>query len=525
VTPRTLMRLAVAGGRSDTARILLTALGASLGTIALLAAATVLSIVSPKVVEVREDGTKVETYANLGRYSNELLNEPGLRPGVAIALMMFTIPILAFVAQCGKLGAPARERRLAAFRMAGANPRQVAWIAAAETGVAAVLGVAFGIGLFLAGRIALDRPDARGRRPLPTDVLPDWPAFAAVGIGVPLFVTLLAVLALRRVAVTPLGVLRTATRPAPRPWPGLLIATGIGIYAALEPLNRRVFGGSLPDQLAVALVLAGLVLVSIGVVTGTGWLTHFAGRLLHRFARRPAALLAGRRMMADPWAGSRTFAALLVALLLGAMIAGAHAWTATEVEVNNRAVMQYAELAGEPAVPSDTAFYARAYELIDYALLVAVAIAALGLLVALADGVVTRRRTLTALIAGGTPRGVLSRAMLWQVLAPAVPAIAIAVSAGIVLPRRLVRRVTSGGFGGDVCKPAPGDPAAACLDPGYFDAHHTYVETARITMDVPVPWAHLALLGGSALAAVAVVSVVGLLFLRMSTNVSELRTG
>jgi hypothetical protein len=525
VSPRTLIRLAVTGGRSDTVRVALTALGAALGSIALLATATVLTIVSPKAVQIMEDGTRVEEYANLDRYTNELLNEPGLRPGVAVALLMFTIPILAFVAQCGKLGAPARERRLAAFRMAGATPRQVVWIAAVETGVAAVLGAAFGIGLFLAGRVALDRPDGRGRRPLPTDVLPDWPAFALVAVGLPLMVTLLAVVALRRVVVTPLGVVRTTTRPGPKPWPGLLIAAGIGIYAAVEPVERVFFAGSLPGQLFVGLMLLGLVLVSIGVVTGVGWLTHFAGRLLHRFARRSATLLAGRRMMADPWAGSRTFAALLVALLLGAMIAGVHAWTMTEVEANRLAVKRYAELTGESYDPGDNAFYARAYELIDYALLIAVAIAALGLMVALADGIVTRRRTLTALIAGGTPRGVLSRATAWQVLAPAVPAIAIAVSAGVVLPRRLVRTVESGTVGGDICRPAAGDPASACTDPSYFEAHRAYVETTPITLDVPIPWSHLALLGGGALAAVVVVTGVALLFVRMNTNVNELRTG
>jgi hypothetical protein len=525
VSPGTLVRLAVTGGRSDTVRVALTALGAALGTITLLAAATVLTIVSPRTAEAGDDGTTSEGYANLDRYTNELLNEPGLRPGVAVALLMLTVPILAFVAQCGKLGAPARERRLAAFRMAGATPRQVVWIAAAETGVAALVGAVAGIGLFLAGRVALDQPDGRGRRPLPTDVLPDWAAFAAVAIGVPLMVTLLAVVALRRVVVTPLGVVRSTSRPAPRPWPGLLIAAGIGIYAAMEPIERVFFTGSLPGPLFAGLILLGLVLVSIGVVTGVGWLTHFAGRLLHRFARRPATLLAGRRMVADPWSGSRTFAALLVALLLGAVLAGVHAWTMTEVEANHRAIKEYTALTGEPYAPGDDAFYARAYELIDYALLVAVSIAALGLLVALADGIVTRRRTLTALIAGGAPRGVLSRAVVWQVLTPALPAIAIAVSAGIVLPRRLVRQVESGSVGGDICRPAAGDPAAACADPGYFEAHRVYIETTPITLDVPVPWQHLSLLGGGAVGAVVAVTAVGLLFVRMSTDVSELRTG
>jgi len=41
---------------------------------------------------------------------------------------------------------------------------------------------------------------------------------------------------------------------------------------------------------------------------------------------------------------------------------------------------------------------------------------------------------------------------------------------------------------------------------------------------VPVPWAELAILTGGTLLATAVVTALALLFLRRSTNITELRT-
>jgi hypothetical protein len=534
----TALRLAVAGSRSDTVRIVLTAVGASAGTVALLASATVLSIVTPDWTINDEGRVLVETGPDAGTvaddvvtpYTNGLLNEPGLRPGLAVALILMTIPIFTFVAQCSRLGAPARERRLAAIRLAGATPRQVTWIAAVETGVGALLGSLAGLGVFLAGRVLLDDPNGQGQRPIPTDVLPGWPWLAGVVALVPLVVTLIAVVALRRAAVTPLGVVRMSTDRRPSAAPGVLIGLGVGAFAVIEPLTRLFDRANTSGQavayVLLALIFVGILLVSIGVVTGTAWLTFACGRVLHRFARRPAALLAGRQMIADPWSGSRAFAAMLVALVIGGFAAGIHASTVAGAEASERQARRTAEVFDEPYLGGTGAgFHLRAYELIGYAVQVAVVIAAAGLLVALVDGIVSRRRTLTSLIAGGTPRRVLARATLWQVLTPVAPAILLASSIGVVLTRRILREAQSGSTAGYRCTPLPGDPASACDDFAYLQANGTHVEVPPVTVPVAVPWEQLGLLAGSALAAAVVVTLIGLLFLRMSTNVSELRTG
>jgi hypothetical protein len=89
----------------------------------------------------------------------------------------------------------------------------------------------------------------------------------------------------------------------------------------------------------------------------------------------------------------------------------------------------------------------------------------------------------------------------WQTLAPLIPATLIALVVGIGLAR------------------APGSTATSqssyCSNSGCRDV--------EVTLAVPIPFAQLALLGGVALVMMLVVMGVGLLFLRMSTDLDELR--
>lgn len=521
--PSALVRLALAGTRTDTLRVLLTALSSALGALAILAALTVLAIPTPAVPADGPDGP-VNNWSE--QYSNALLREPGLRPGVAFALILLTIPVLALAGQCARLGAPARDRRLAAIRLAGATPRQALLVAVAETGFAGLLGTVMGLGTYLAGRRLLGQPDQDGRLALPTDVLPAPGAVAAVVLGLPLLAALATAVLLRRVATTPFGVIRRAPRQrAPRPWPGVLIALGVGAFLALEPLllwyeraERDV-----PIWLVPVLLFGGGLLAMAGVVLGTGWISYTAGRVLHRVTRRPAALLAARRLMADPWAGSRTFAALLACVIFGAGAAGIRAWFVTRGEVYAESQRRENELVGQHNVPvaPEADFYLRTMDLVHTAVVVALVIAAGGLLVALAEGVVSRRRAYAALVATGVPRRVLAGSIVWQALAPAVPAILLAVTVGALLARGIFGTVEREASGVGVCDAGP----ELCENPLTHDRYTRMIEIPAIVRSVPVPFDDLALYGAGGLALVLVTVGVGLLFLRSSTAVEELRTG
>src|SRR3954453_11711916 len=73
----------------------------------------------------------------------------------------------------------------------------------------------------------------------------------------------------------------------------------------------------------------GVLFTMAGVVLGVGWISYTAGRLLRRYGRGPATLLAGQRLITDPWNGSRTTAALLAAVIAGSVALGYRALLAT----------------------------------------------------------------------------------------------------------------------------------------------------------------------------------------------------
>ncbi|WP_433299823.1 FtsX-like permease family protein [Actinoplanes sp. CA-030573] len=499
----TLARLAVAGNRTDVLRTVLTAVSALLATFAMLCAATVASI----------QGWAV-------RYTNALLAEPGLRPGVAATFVLVSLPVLALAGQCIRLGAPARDRRLAAIRLAGATPREATLIATAETAVASLLGSVLGLAVYLVARGVLGRGD---QHTLPTDVLPPAPVIAVLVLLVPVLAAAVGAVLMRRVIVTPLGVVRRMRTRGPRPWPGLLIAFGLALSAvpfwAIQHdgptwLSRLV--GSPSRNLTYTLLGGGTALTMAGVVLGVGWISHTAGRLLRRYGRGPATLLAGQRLITDPWNGSRTMAALLVAVIAGSVALAYRALLATNFlyyDLYNR-MMGHTDGEGIGA-GGDPEFYFGAIRLVMVAVGLSAAVAAAGLLVAVADGVVARRRTYASLTATGVPRRTLAAALLWQTATPMVPALLLALAAGDALVR-LIQTDFDLRAEYESCIATP-ETASQCVPLATFHAPGI--------LRVPIPWGDLSLLGGGALLGVLVAVGAGVLVLRSSTDLEELRIG
>ena len=506
-----MLLLGLAGTRTDRLRTVLTAASAALAAVALLSAATVASIRGGHWVELPDGSATLAPGSE--QYASPLLVEAGLRPGVVAALVLLALPVLALAGQCIRLGAPARDRRLAAIRLAGATPGQAVLVASAETAVAGALGSVLGLGLYLLLRAALHRRDPAGRLLLPTDVLPAPALLVPALLLVPLLAGAIGALLLRRVIISPVGVVRRTRDHKPLPWPGVLIVAGLVLFAVPGRLDRT------PGETVLMLCLtAGVALTMIGVVLGTGWISYTAGRLL-RLGRRPAMLLAGRRLMADPWNGSRTLAALLAGVVAGAIAIGYRQRIITEFQGYERinALTGAAEGEGQGTGGAPD-FYLGAIRLVLVAVLIGLLVAAAGVLVALADGIVARRRAYAALTAVGVPRKVLSESVAWHTLAPLVPALLIALLAGTGIARSVgteVRMEESE----QVCR---GTEAQCAADPGaWTDA----VVRHEVVLQVPVPWQGLLLLGAAALVAMLLAVGAGLTVLRSSTDLEELRAG
>lgn len=506
------LRLALVGGHSDGVRIGLTAACAALASVAVLCAA---------IVGAVSGGEPGSTPAP---YSNPLLNEAGLRPGVVFTLAVLCVPVLFLVGQAARFGAPARDRRLAALRMAGASPGQTSLLVAVETGLATLLGSVLGLVAVLVGRVLLDDPDSTGIRPLPTDItVPDWAVFAVL-VVLPGLGAGLSVLALRRVRLTPFGVVRRRRTRPPRAALAVLVLAGIAGLVVLAPL-REAISGSTSFLVFGAVFLAVVLVIAVSLVLGAAAISAAIGTRVAARASRPDLLIAARRLAEDPFGASRALGALFVCIFVAVGVAGVREWLLGSVIANR-------QINGEP-IPDDPEtlaadptynFHQGAFDLVQLAMTVAIAIAAAAVLVALVEQIVERRRTLAALVAAGTPRPVLVRAGMLQIALPLIPGVVVAAMAGWLGVRGLFGwEVTARGGGYSTCTAPPGlDMAAAqayCEDP----AHLVAIPERTVTLGLGVPWDSLAVLGGGAVLGTLLLSGVSLLLLRSSTDLAELR--
>lgn len=470
----TVVRLALSGGRSDALRIVLTVIGALVATSMLLLGVAVIAI-GP------DDGP----------YFTNLLNESGLHPGVVFAMMMLALVGLSFVGQCSRIGAPARDRRLAAIRMAGGTPRDARSVLAAETCCAAALGSILAGVLCVAVHqwfpISTGAAGYRGEngdgplRPellLPTDVLPAPVAFVIVLLIVPVGATLLGLVALRRTALTPFGVTRRVAHRPPAIAPLILFLIGAGGLAGFSLVPTRQVGVGVVFFLVIPLLF---VLAAVGVIFGSASFAYQLGRFGAARTRRPAVLIACRRMIDTPFTASRSSAAVVLAVLIGAGAQGVRANFLISTSDGNDGAQNN--------------FFVTAFHLVDIVLAIAIGLAVAGLLVVAAEGVVTRRRTLAALVASGVPRRTLASATLLEVIAPLVPAVLIATVVGALAARGI-----------------------------YGTSIDINVNDKVQTVAIPIPWSDLTALAGGTLLLAAAITALSLLFLRRATDLAELRT-
>jgi hypothetical protein len=222
------------------------------------------------------------------------------------------IPIVVFVATGARLSASVRESRLAAIRLVGATPGQVGLVATAESLVAAGLGCMLGGALFLAARPIIASRAPPGDRWFASDIAPPAAVCAAVVIGVMTLSVAVSLLSLRRVVVTPLGVIRKGGKPVRRAWRWLLLASGLGGLLFMMVSARAILAN---DRIALPFVVICYGLAGVGAAASA----PLAGSAIATFFAKvwPGAgvMLGARRLRADPRTAGRTVAGVVIVVL------------------------------------------------------------------------------------------------------------------------------------------------------------------------------------------------------------------
>jgi hypothetical protein len=235
--------------------------------------------------------------------------------GVTIGALLF--PVLIFIGAATRLSAARREQRFAAMRLVGATPRQVSVISAAETTAAAVVGTLTGFALFFAIRGPLALIPFTGDTFYRSDLTLHAVDVVCVAVGVPVLAAIAARLALRRVQISPLGVSRQSEPKVPSAWRLVVAVAGLAELAYF--LRGRVPRTGVGQ---IAVFLPAILTVMTGLVLAGPWFTMVVARLLARQSRRPASLIAARRLADNPQAAFRAIGGLVVGLFVTTVAVG-----------------------------------------------------------------------------------------------------------------------------------------------------------------------------------------------------------
>lgn len=231
--------------------------------------------------------------------------------GVVGTIVMLT-PVVVFLTAAVRFGGQARDRRLAAVRLMGADRAATRRVAAGETLVGVLLGMLLGMGLFIGGRPIVETIPI-GDGVFVSDVVPSPALAAGVVALVPLLALWVALIAVRAVTVEPLGVVRRAEYRRPRLWWRLLlpVAGAALLYAGLGP---RLFATMAVNWTVP--VAVGLLTVLLGTTAVLPWLVDRVVRIL---PSSPLSLQLARGRLASGGDGPTRAVSGIVVTVAGAI--------------------------------------------------------------------------------------------------------------------------------------------------------------------------------------------------------------
>ena len=213
-----------------------------------------------------------------------------------IALALLVVPLVSLGGAAARLSARRRDDRLATLRLLGATPAVVSALAVIESAVLAAVGAVAGVVVYLAIVPLLGLIEFRGEPLGASGVLLPWPVLVAVPFGIAALAALSAVLGLRQVVISPLGV-RTRQEAPRLHWVRVVVGVGVVALAFGVMAVLRVA----PTAMVILGMLAFAFGASLAVLNLIGpWVIRLVASGQAKRAKTPARLLAARTVLESP---------------------------------------------------------------------------------------------------------------------------------------------------------------------------------------------------------------------------------
>lgn len=196
------------------------------------------------------------------------------------------------------LAASRRDARLSALRLAGATTAQVVKLTALDAAIQALFGAGIGIVGYCAVMPLIMLLKFQNRHFMFQELWVGLPVLVGVLAGVTVLALVSSLITLRRVAITPLGVMSRAAQPLPATWRVLIfLVVMAGLCLLLN--NVSMFAGL--GENAVFVLVFGAFFVGFTMVNVVG--TWVIAKRAKARARRPkdaATMIAMRRILDNP---------------------------------------------------------------------------------------------------------------------------------------------------------------------------------------------------------------------------------
>ncbi len=175
------------------------------------------------------------------------------------ACVLLVVPFAALAGSAARLAASRRDTRLAALRLAGVTTGQVVRLTALDAAGQALVGSLIGIIGYFAIMPLIMLLNFQNQRFTFEQLWVGSIALVAVVAGVTVLALVSALITLRRVAITPLGVMSRAAEPLPAKWRVLIFL--VVVAAAYLVFSNPTMLTGLGDAMIYAVVIGFFFLV------------------------------------------------------------------------------------------------------------------------------------------------------------------------------------------------------------------------------------------------------------------------